>query len=82
MDSKNLLDKRLKRCIKSILNSKERMVDPFVPSDISSQFRTVILDEINSFYSIIIDIIDESSNQEFLDMLEMIEDIHEKLVKE
>jgi hypothetical protein len=75
------LERRVKRCIATILSAKEKNIDRFITEDTASEFRKVILDEINEFYSLVMDVLDDNINQEFLDMLDMLEDIHEALVK-
>jgi hypothetical protein len=81
MNEKGLLERRVKRCIATILSAKEKNIDRFITEDTASEFRKVILDEINEFYSLVMDVLDDNINQEFLDMLDMLEDIHEALVK-
>lgn len=76
MDEVGLLERRMKRCIATILSAKERDIDRYIPDDVANAFRKTILDQINEFYCLVVDIYNQNINQEFLEMLEMVEDIH------
>lgn len=43
-----LLEKRINRCIATILSYKDSQCDAFLPENVSSELRRIILDEINS----------------------------------
>ncbi len=81
MNEQGLLERRLKRCIASILSAKEKEIDRYIPEEVASTFRKTILDEINEFYALVVDVLNDEINQEFLDMLDMLEDIHGALIK-
>ena len=81
MNEQGLLERRLKRCIASILSAKEKEIDRYIPEEVTNVFRKTILDEINEFYALVVDVLNDEINQEFLDMLDMLEDIHGALIK-
>jgi len=81
MSEQGLLERRVKRCIATILSAKEKEIDRYITEEQANAFRKVILDEINEFYSLVIDVMNDNINQEFLDMLDMLEDIHGALIK-
>lgn len=79
MNETVLLEKRKNRCIASILSTKEREIDRHLPEAARVVLRKVILDEINDFYSIVLDVLDNNINEDFLLMLGQ---IHASVVKE
>lgn len=81
MNEQGLLERRLKRCIATILSAKEKEIDRYIPEEVANVFRKTILDEINEFYALVVDVLNDEINQEFLDMLDMLEDIHGALIK-
>jgi hypothetical protein len=79
MDNKVLLAKRRDRAIASILSFKEQECDSFLPSEVSSQLRKKILDQINDLCDLSFDLIEKDNiiwNDEFLSRLD---DIYEKV---
>ncbi|RTK93394.1 hypothetical protein EKI60_06020 [Candidatus Saccharibacteria bacterium] len=80
MGNQEFLERRVKRCIAAILSAKEKNVDYLIPSEAASTLRKVILDEINEFFLLVVDVLNNNVNQDFMDMLEMLEDIHERIV--
>lgn len=50
-----LVKKRRDRTIAVILGAKEREIDPFLPADVSSRFRKLILDQINDLVDLCLD---------------------------
>lgn len=81
MNEQGLLERRLKRCIATILSAKEKDIDRYIPEEVAASFRKTILDQINEFYGLVVDVLNDDVNQEFLDMLDMLEDIHGALIK-
>lgn len=80
MGNQEFLERRVKRCIAAILSAKEKNVDYLIPPEAASTLRKVILDEINEFFLLVVDVLNNNVNQDFMDMLEMLEDIHERIV--
>lgn len=85
MDSqvKALLAKRRDRSIAKVLGFKERECDEFLPSHLRQDLRKVILDEINDFYDLALDLLSSLDNgtvllnQVYLDKLD---EIHERVL--
>jgi hypothetical protein len=77
-----LLEKRKNKCIASILSAKEKEFDPYLDQEQSAKLRKVILDEINDFYNLAVDLLGDNMNEFYLDMVEMLEDIHGAVLKE
>lgn len=75
-----LLEKRKQRCIATILSVKDKECSA-LSNDASSALRKVILDEINEFYLLVVDLMENNINEEYLDMFAMLEDIHEVVTK-
>lgn len=75
---KELLAKRRDRSIAIILGTKEREMDRFLPPEVSVTFRKVVLDQINDFYDLALDVLrslDDGTvilNQEYLTKLDEI----------
>lgn len=55
--SRELLEKRCRRAIASVLATKD-LADPFLPPELQSSLRKVVLDQFNDFTSLAADIID------------------------
>ncbi len=79
MNESILLEKRKNRLIARILSFKEKEIDPHIDSELSEDFREFILDEINGYYSIVYDVVENNINQEFLDMFAMVSDLHQNM---
>lgn len=76
---KDLLAKRRDRSIAIIMGTAERELYPSVPSlDVRASYRKVVLDQINDFYDLALDVLrslDDGTvilNQEYLDKLDRI----------
>ena len=74
MDEHYYLEKQKNRCIASILSSKEREVDDYLPPEVSAELRSVILDEINSYHLSVINTVENKVNPEFM---RLVREIHE-----
>ena len=82
MKEQVVLEKRKNKCIASILSAKEKDYDIYLGKEDALQFRKVILDEINDFYNLAVDLLGDNMNEFYLDMVEMLEDIHGVILKE
>lgn len=77
-DIKRVLAKRRDRVIAIILGTKERELDPHVSYEASMAFRKVIMDQMNDFYDLVLDLlgsIDDQAvviNQLYLDKIDEI----------
>lgn len=66
-----LVDSHKKRLIKELLSYKEEEVDGYLPTDLSDELRSVILDAVNSCFRSVNDVINaESNNDVYLERLE------------
>lgn len=80
---RNILAKRRDRMIATILGAKEDICDEYLPQDASSEFRKIILDQVNDYYDLCSDLLRSVQpdsiviNEKFLDKLD---EIHEVLV--
>ena len=78
---KALLAKRRDRSIAIILGFKERECDTYLPPTIRQELRKVVLDQINDFYELALDLMASSEdtsivfNQIFLDKIDEIYEI-------
>lgn len=79
MNNEEFVERRKNRCIASLLSAKERDIDRYLPSDVAAGYRKLILDEINDFALLVIDLLEDNINEEFLIMLE---EMHSVIVKE
>ncbi len=85
MNVKELISKRKDRAIAIILSVKENECDEYLPQDAQYSLRKVVLDQINSFYDLVLDVVssvDSDSvelNQYYLDL---ISELHETLIKD
>lgn len=75
MSEKLFLERRLKRCIGKILSFKEKEIDHSLSEDQASRLRSVILDEVNEFYSVVIDVLDNNINEAYLEILDRLDEI-------
>lgn len=76
---KDLLTRRMNRkVLATILGMKEREVDPYLTPELQRRLKKVILDELNDFLTLVLEVVDtvddESSmvNDYFLELLEQI----------
>lgn len=73
--------RRRDKAIKIILGFKERECDSYLPKEVQVRFRKLILDELNDFYEVYLDLHDAEDesvvkNELFLKKLD---EIHEEL---
>lgn len=52
-----LLAKRRDRAIAVILGTKEREADPYLPKDAQAKLRKAVLDQMNDFYDLCLDLL-------------------------
>lgn len=74
-----LLRKRKDRAIAIILAVKERDCDKHLPPDVQRALRKVVLDQLNEFYEIVVDVAGSLDNGEFVlneEYLAKIDEIH------
>lgn len=76
---RKLLTKRKNRAIAIILSTKEERCDEFLPDDASLALRKVVLDQLNEFYDMCLDVIGQdddgfSVNEIWVERLEQIYD--------
>jgi hypothetical protein len=71
MDDKAYLEKRKNIMIKSLMQFKEAELDAYLPHEISVALRNKIMDEINIFADLALDLLDDAiMNEEFMDRLD------------
>lgn len=79
--SRDILAKRRDRLLAVILSFKERECDQYLPPEVQARLRKVILDEVNQFTELAIDLTNHSSgetivvNELFLQKLEAIHEV-------
>ncbi len=76
-----LLAKRRDRTLGAILGAKERDVDPHLSIQVRHRFRKVILDEINEYHSMVLDVMSSLDMEEHVVLndywLQRIAEIHD-----
>lgn len=83
--TKDLISKRKDRALAIILSVKEAECDPYLPEDAQHALRKVVLDQVNSFYDLVLDVINSLDtgavelNSHYLDM---ISELHEHLLED
>lgn len=82
MSTKDLLAKRRDRVIAVILGCKERECDQFLPPEAQARLRKVVLDELNMFTDLAIDLAATKSNDFVVNELfhRKLDEIHEAVV--
>lgn len=72
MSAASIVAKRRDRCIATILSFKEDEIDGYIDTELSSDLRKVILDNINDVCNLAVDLLDDASivNDVFLDKLD------------
>lgn len=76
------LGRRRNKAISIILRFKEDEIDPFIDDEVSNQFRKLVLDQLNDFYEVCVDLIgaaDGVVNELWLDKLM---EIHDAVVRD
>jgi hypothetical protein len=53
-----LIEKQMKRTLAAILGMKDREIDPYLPADVSARFRSLVLEKMNDFQDVVVDIIE------------------------
>jgi spore coat polysaccharide biosynthesis predicted glycosyltransferase SpsG len=77
MNEKIFLGKRRDRAIATILSFKERECDNYLPVEVSTALRKLLLDEINDLCELAFDLIENDSvviNEEFMTRFEELYD--------
>jgi len=83
---KGILAKRRDRTIAILLNFKESECDKYLPREIQVALRKQILDQVNDFYDLAIDLLRSLDtgtivlNQEYLDKVDKMHEMLEKMV--
>lgn len=82
MNGNELIEKRCKRAIAVILGMKEREVDKHLPPEVSFRLRKVVIDTLNEFATMAIDVLDCSTTPSILNELanERLAEIHAAVV--
>lgn len=78
-----LLRKRKDRTVAVILHVKERDADKHLPRDVQQKLRKVVMDQVNEFYDLVVDIAGSLDTGEVLlndEYLEKIDRIHQAVV--
>jgi len=78
----DIINKRSKRAIATILGVKEREADPFLPSAVSDKLRKVVMDQVNELVDLSIDCVKSAAevepgsitNDAYFDVLNSIHD--------
>lgn len=81
---KDLIEKRRDRAIAKILGVKEREIDPHVPAYVSQKLRKVVLDQVNEFADVILDVMGSLDSGEVIlneAYLERLGQIHEAIAE-
>lgn len=75
MEDTTYLGKRRDRAIAIILSYKEQNIDPYLPDDVATTFRKVVLDQINGVVNLAFDLFSAESvyNEEFMSKLDDVE---------
>ncbi len=64
MNGAELIDKRCRRSIAMILGVKEREVDRFLPPEVQVKLRKVVIDTLNDFATMAIDVLECSCHDD------------------
>lgn len=81
----SILERRKNKAIAVVLGYKEREVDEFLPRDVQEKLRKVILDQINDFHGLCMDIYQSLDSGEVTlneYWLELLQDIHGAIVND
>jgi hypothetical protein len=80
---KDLLEKRRNRVIASILSVKERECDPQLTEASSHKLRKVVLDQVNEWHSLVLDILGSLDTGDVVlneDYMHKIDELHDAIV--
>ena len=75
-----VLAKRRDRLIATILGAKEDLCDPYIPKEVSDEFRKVVLDQVNDYADLCFDLLKSLDNgavvinEEFINKIDRILD--------
>lgn len=77
-----LLERRCRRAIAIVLSAKERDIDAYLPNEVQTKFRKVILDQFNDLTALATDLLESAAQGSIYNelWLERIEAIHEAVV--
>ncbi len=79
----DLIDRRKRKAIKTILRVKDRVADPHLPSPAAEELRRTVLEEVNDLCDLFVDVIDRVADDRWMIngiVLERIEALHAALV--
>lgn len=79
----SIMERRRNKAIAVILGMKEREVDPHLPNHLREKLRKVVLDQVNDYHELCLDVIRSLDTGEVTlneVYLEMISDLHEAVV--
>jgi len=80
---RDLLSRRKDRIIAVILGFKDAEVDEYLPMDVSRGLRSAILDGINEYHDLVMDILKSMENESLVineDFISRLEDLHERVM--
>lgn len=80
---KKILARRRDRMIATILGAKEEFCDPHISQEEASEIRKVILDQINDYYDLCVDLLRSVQPEGLImnqDYLEKLDEIHQALL--
>lgn len=80
----DVLSKRKDRAIAIILGVKERECDKHLPPEVSSKLRKVVLDQLNEFYDLCLDVMRSLDTGEVVlneSYMTKLDEIHDALVR-
>jgi hypothetical protein len=79
----DIVARRRDRAIAVLLSMKEKEVDQYLPPEVKARLRKVILDQLNEFHSLVVDVMRSLDNGEVVLnelYLEKIDQVHEVVV--
>ena len=82
---RELLTRRKNRAAAIILGVKDDECDYFLPEDVSKQLRKAILDQMNDFYDVCVDVIESLDNDSYVindHWLEKLDEIYNCVVED
>lgn len=74
------LGRRRNKAISIILRFKEEEIDPFIDDDTSNRFRTLVLDQLNDFCEVCVDLIGAADGVVNELWVEKLMEIHDAIV--
>ncbi len=81
---RDLLTRRKNRAAAIILGVKDDECDYYLPEEVSKQLRKTILDQMNDFYDVCVDVVESLDGSVIINDLwiEKIDEIHDAIVKD